>query len=59
MLAVCVPYWFVANRGYCSHYSMHLLPLAILSLMIVGDYFFKRFLKVKKCPHFFGSEIKK
>jgi hypothetical protein len=38
---------------------MHLLPLAILSLMIVGDYFFKRFLKVKKCPHFFGSEIKK
>jgi hypothetical protein len=59
LIGLFLPYWFVANWGYYPRYSMHLLPLAILSLMIVGDYFFKRFLKVKKCPHFFGSEIKK
>ena len=47
LIGLFLPYWFVANWGYAPRYSIHLLPLAIISLMIVGDYFFKKFLKNK------------
>jgi len=47
LVGLFLPYWFVANWGYAPRYSIHLLPLTIISLMIVGDYFLKRFLKNK------------
>ena len=45
LFGLFLPYWFVANWGYAPRYSIHLLPLAIISLMVVGDYVFKRFSK--------------
>ena len=46
-IGLFLPYWFVANWGYAPRYSIHLLPLAITSLMIAGDYVCKRFLNNK------------
>ena len=47
LFGLFLPYWFVANWGYAPRYSIHLLPLTIISLMIVGDYIFKNFSKNK------------
>ena len=47
LFGLFLPYWFLANWGYAPRYSIHLLPLTIISLMIVGDYVFKRFSKNK------------
>ena len=47
LIGLFLPYWFVANWGYAPRYSIHLLPLTIISLMIVGDYFFKKLSKHK------------
>mgnify|MGYP003315722422 CR=1 FL=1 len=47
LFGLFLPYWFVANWGYAPRYSIHLLPLTIISLMLVGDYIFKRFSKNK------------
>ena len=47
LFGLFLPYWFVANWGYAPRYSIHLLPLTIISLMIVGDYIFKKFSKNK------------
>lgn len=41
LIGLFLPYWFVANWGYAPRYSIHLLPLAIISLMIVGSYYLK------------------
>jgi hypothetical protein len=41
LIGLFLPYWFVANWAYAPRYSIHLLPLAIISLMLVGDYFLK------------------
>ncbi len=46
LIGLFLPYWFVANWGYAPRYSIHLLPMAIISIMIVVDYVIKRFLKV-------------
>ena len=47
LFGLFLPYWFVANWAYAPRYSIHLLPLTVISLMIVGDYVFKRFSKNK------------
>ena len=39
-----VPYWFAMNGGYAPRFSIHLLPLALLSLMI----FLNPYLQFKK-----------
>jgi len=57
LFGLFLPYWFVANWGYAPRYSIHLLPLAIISLMIVGDYFFKRFSKNKLNLHPLSKRI--
>ncbi|MDA8560425.1 hypothetical protein N9L33_01330 [Nitrospinae bacterium] len=41
LIGLFLPYWFVANWAYAPRYSIHLLPLAIVSLMIVGSYYLK------------------
>jgi hypothetical protein len=43
LIGVFLPYVFFGNPGYPPRYSIHLLPLALLSVMIVSDYFLKRF----------------
>ena len=52
-----IPYLFVVNGGYAPRYSIHLLPLTIISLMIVGDYLFKRFSKNKLNLHPLSKRI--
>jgi uncharacterized membrane protein len=47
LFGLFLPYWFVANWGYAPRYSIHLLPLTIISLMIVENHVFKRFSKNK------------
>jgi len=47
LFGLFLPYWFVANWGYAPRYSIHLLPLTVMSLIIAGDYVFKRFSKNK------------
>jgi len=47
LIGLFLPYWFVANWAYAPRFSIHLLPLTIISVMIAGDYFFKSFLKNK------------
>ena len=42
LIGLFIPYWFVANWEYPPRYSTHLLPLALLSVMIVLDYYLKR-----------------
>jgi len=46
-IGLFLPYWFVANWAYAPRFSIHLLPLAIISLMLVGNHFLKKFLKNK------------
>ena len=57
LFGLFLPYWFVANWGYAPRYSIHLLPLAVISLMIVGDYFFKRSSKNKLNLHPLSKRI--
>ena len=42
-IGMFLPYVYFANPGYPPRYSIHLLPLAFLSMMIVFDGFFKTF----------------
>ena len=42
LIGVFLPYVFFSNAGYPGRYSIHLLPLALLSTMIILDYFLKR-----------------
>ena len=47
LFGLFLPYWFVANWAYAPRFSIHLLPLSIISVMIAADYFLKSFLKNK------------
>jgi hypothetical protein len=42
LIGVFLPYAFFGNPGYPPRYSIHLLPLALLSIMIVSDYLLNR-----------------
>ena len=42
LIGVFLPYVFYGNPGYPGRYSIHLLPLALLSVTIVLDYYLKR-----------------
>ena len=42
LIGVFLPYVFFSNPGYPGRYSIHLLPLALLSTMIITDYLLKR-----------------
>ena len=42
LIGVFLPYVFFGNPGYSGRYSIHLLPLALLSIMIISDYLLKR-----------------
>ena len=41
LIGVFLPYLFFNNPGYAPRYSIHLLPLALLSIMIIIDNLFK------------------
>ena len=41
LIGFFLPYLFVVTPGYPPRYSIHLLPLALISFMIVLDSFFK------------------
>jgi hypothetical protein len=42
LIGIFLPYAFFGNPGYPGRYSIHLLPLALLSTMIISDYLLKR-----------------
>jgi hypothetical protein len=42
-IGIFLPYVFYGNPGYPPRKSIHLLPLALLSIMIVFDVYFRRF----------------
>ena len=42
LIGVFLPYVFFGNPGYPGRYSIHLLPLALLSIMIISDYLINR-----------------
>jgi len=42
LIGVFLPYVFFGNPGYPGRYSIHLLPLALLSIMIISDYLLNR-----------------
>jgi hypothetical protein len=43
LIGIFLPYLFFNNPGYAPRYSIHLLPLALLSIMIIIDNLFKGF----------------
>ena len=49
LIGVFLPYVFFGNPGYPGRYSIHLLPLALLSIMVVLNCILKRvsFLEIR------------
>ena len=43
LIGIFLPYVFYDNPGYPPRKSIHLLPLALLSIMIVFDAYFRKF----------------